>query len=463
MSNDNTSRRQFIKVASSSTLAAGAAPYIWSGDEDTSGEESRQSVSPNDRIQIATIGIGIRGFIITRDAVERPGVELVAAADCYDSRLVRTKEVFGDDVFTTRDYREILERDEVDAVLIATSDHWHAQIAVDAMKAGKEVYCEKPMTQTVEGGHRVIQAQKETGRVLQVGSGAGSSPANGKAGQLLQEGIIGELSKVEVWRSRNSAIGAWQYSIPPNASTETIDWQGFLGDAPDRPFDADRFFRWRKYWDYGTGIPGDLFVHQLTQLHDILQTHGPNQIAAMGGLRRWEEKREVPDEMTGLYQYPETDRHPDFTLSLRLNFTDGNTGRGFRMIGSEGMMTLGGGQITVARRPSTPSSLESLVEGYNSVRTFSTEDQQEFIEHYKATHQEVKLPPFEESGETVYEAAESSDSHMKNFMDAIRHDEPVVEDAEFGLRAAAPALLSNTSYRESRFISWDPEAMEVVS
>lgn len=458
----NTSRREFIKVATSSAVAATTVTGI---SQPVAGatETERISFSPNDQLQIATVGVGIRGFIITREAVDIPGVKLVAAADCYDARLARVKEVFGDEVFTSRDYREILERSDVDAVLIATSDHWHAQIAVDAMKAGKDVYCEKPMTQTIEGGRRVIQAQKETGRVLQVGSGAGSSTVNDLAGNLFRQGVIGELTKVEMWRSRNSAIGAWQYSIPPNASPKTIDWERFLGDAPSRTFDADRFFRWRKYWDYGTGIPGDLFVHQFTKLHDILQTEGPDQIVATGGLRYWKEKREVPDEMTGLYLYPETEQHPDFTLSLTLNFTDGHTGRGFRMIGRQGMMTVSGGQVVVTRSVSAGPTLQSLVDGYNSVRTFSEEVQQEFIEAYRATHSESSRATYAESGETVYEAAGSSDSHMKNFVDAIREDEPVVEDAAFGLRAAAPALLSNKSYLENRFYGWDPHAMKVIS
>ena len=184
------------------------------------------------------------------------------------------RRLWGDQLFTTRDYREVLARPDVDAVIIATPDHWHAQMAIDAMKAGKDVYVEKPMVQELDEGPAVIEAARQTNRILQVGSQRVSSIVYAKARELFKAGAIGELNLVEAWMNRNSSIGAWQYSIPPDASPATIDWDRFLGNAPKRPFEPMRLFRWRNYRDYGTGIPGDLFVHLFTGIHFVLDSLG---------------------------------------------------------------------------------------------------------------------------------------------------------------------------------------------
>ena len=220
-----------------------------------------ERVSPSDKIRLLDSSAPAGRMGDTREALKLPGVELVAVADLYDGRLTRAKEIWGNQVFTTRDYREILARSDIDAVIIATPDHWHMRISNDAMTAGKDVYCEKPMVQMLEQGKHVIETAKKTNRIFQVGSQRVSSIVYKKAKDLLASGAIGELNLVECWWDRSSAIGAWQYSIPPDASPATVDWDRFLGDAPKREFDATRFFRWRNYRDYGTGVAGDLFVH----------------------------------------------------------------------------------------------------------------------------------------------------------------------------------------------------------
>src|ERR1022692_4567952 len=177
-----------------------------------------QNVSPNDRVRIALIGAGGQGSGDTRNALNVGGVELAAVADIYDGRLKRAREVWGDHLFTTRDYREVLARKDVDAVFVGTPDHWHSTVSIDAMNAGKDVYCEKPMVQQLSQGAPMIEAQHRTGRILQVGSQRVSSIVYAKAKEMLASGAIGELNMVEAWVDRNSAIGAWQYSIPPDAS-----------------------------------------------------------------------------------------------------------------------------------------------------------------------------------------------------------------------------------------------------
>jgi predicted dehydrogenase len=315
----SSSRREFILKAGAAGLAAPLA--------------AQQQVVPrsaNDRIQIALIGAGGMGTEDALASLSQPGVELVATADVYEGRLTRAKERWGNQVFTSRDYREVLARPEVDAVIIGTPDHWHAQMAVDAMNAGKDVYVEKPMVQKIEDGKRVIEAQKKTGRVLQVGSQRVSSIVYQKAKELLKAGAIGKVNLIEAWWDRNSAQGAWQYSIPLDASPQTVDWDRFLGSAPKRPFEPIRLFRWRNYQDYGTGVAGDLFVHLFSGMHHIMDTLGPTRVFSTGGLRYWKDGRDVPDIMLGMCDYPETAAHPGFTLALRVNFKNGS-GRDVRL------------------------------------------------------------------------------------------------------------------------------------
>ena len=416
---------------------------------------STQDVPPGDRLQIATFGVGIQGINDTRTALRLPGVELVAVADVYDGRLTLAKETWGNHVFTSRDYREVLARPDVDAVIIATPDHWHARMAIDAMKAGKDVYVEKPIVQDIEEGPQVIETERQTKRILQVGSQRASSMVYAKAGELFRAGTIGELNLVEAWMNRNSSTGAWQYSIPADASPGTIDWDRFIGNAPKRPFDPVRLFRWRNYRDYGTGIPGDLFVHLFTGIHYVLGSTGPTRVMATGGIRHWIDGRDVPDVMLAIYDYPKTAAHPAFTLSLKVNFANGGgNDQAFRFIGPDGMLTIGNGNVTLSRRPREKDP------GHTS-DTFAKAMQETYMKEHRAKYPErSELRP---TSEEVYAAPSGySDSleHFRVFFDAVRSRRAVVEDAAFGFRAAAPAILTNESYFDSKPVGWDPDQMK---
>jgi predicted dehydrogenase len=373
--------------------------------------------------------------------------------------LVRAKERWGNHVFTTRDHREVLAKSDIDAVIVATPDHWHAQIAIDAMNQGKDVYVEKPMVQKVEDGRRVAEAQKKTGRILQVGSQRVSSIVYEKAKELLKQGSIGQVNMVEAWWDRNSAIGAWQYSIPPDASEQTIDWDRFLGSAPKRPFEPIRLFRWRNYRDYGTGVAGDLFVHLFSGMHYIVGSLGPTRVFATGGLRFWKDGRDVPDVMLGLYDYPATSNHPAFNLALRVNFVSGaGESSGFRFVGSEGVLTVGNG-VTVSKQP------RQAEPGY-TIDTFPKAVQQEFLKKYREKYpqQRPTADAIRPKSEDQYLPPRGYNDHLDHhrvFIEAVRARKPVTEDAVFGLRAAGPALVSNLSYFEQRVVNWDPAAMTV--
>jgi predicted dehydrogenase len=413
----------------------------------------------NDKIRFALIGAGGMGSGDAMSALATGATELVAVADIYQGRLTRAKERWGSSVATTRDYKEILARKDVDAVIIATPDHWHAQIAVEAMEAGKDVYVEKPMVQKVADGLRVWEAQKRTGRILQVGSQRVSSIVYKKAQELLKAGAIGELNLVEAWWDRNSAIGAWQYSIPTDASPETISWDRFLGSAPKRAFEPTRLFRWRNYQDYGTGVAGDLFVHLFSGMHFVTGAIGPERVFATGGLRFWKDGRDVPDVMLGLYDYPKTTAHPAFNLSLRVNFVNGaGETSGFRFVGSEGILTIGNG-VTVSKQPRESEP------GY-TIDTFPKTVQEDFLKQYRQKYpqQEPKADSMRANGEERYLPPPRYSDHLDhhaNFFASVRSRQPVVEDALFGIRAAGPALLSNLSVFEKRQILWDATAAKV--
>jgi predicted dehydrogenase len=450
MAQTGTSRREFLSVATTAGLAAGASRLLRA---ETSNQPQLNASA--DHVRLATIGLGGQGLYDTRTALSVPGVELIGVADVYDGRLVHAKELFGASLVTTRDYREILARPDVDAVIVATPDHWHRQITADAMIAGKDVYLEKPMVRSPAEGRQLIDVERQTGRILQVGSQRVSSILYEKARQLIAERAIGDLILVESWWDRNSAIGAWQYTIPPDASPETVDWDRFLGTAPARPFEAMRLFRWRNYRDYGTGVAGDLFVHLFSGMHYILGATGPTRIFASGGIRHWHDGRDVPDVLLGIYDYPETSAHPAFNLFLRVNFADGSGGgSGFRFVGSEGVITVGD-RVEMARRP-RPEAPGLTVE------TFPSAMQEEIREAYDARYPDVGRTLQPEHSQVFVAPRGYSDSfdHLQNFFGSVRSRAPVIEDATFGLRAAGPAVLSNVSQEESRPIIWNPETMD---
>jgi predicted dehydrogenase len=407
----------------------------------------------NDNIQIALIGAGGMGMGDARYATSLPGVKLVAACDLYDGRLARMKELYGAGLFTTRDYREVLARKDVDAVIVGTPDHWHSKITVDALRAGKDVYCEKPMVQKIEQGYDVIKAQKDSGRILQIGSQYASSMVYLKAAELLKAGVIGEVNLVEAWLDRNTAMGAWQYSIPPDASPKTVDWDRFVEPTVKRPFDATRFFRWRNYRDYGTGVAGDLFVHLLTGLHVATGAKGPSRVYASGGLRYWKDGRDVPDVMLAVMDYP------GFNLALRVNFKSGGIVEefGVKFVGTEGTMLTGMNSLVISRSPAESEP------GF-SIDTFSKDVRERFMDEYRRKHPVEKatadgmradrterfVPPRDHSAHL---------EHHRNFYNGVRTRKPHFEDGVFGLRTAGPSLLTNTSLWEERVCKWDAEKM----
>lgn len=448
-------RRGFLKVAT-----AGLAV-----DAGLAAADEEQKVMANDKICVASIGVGGMGMGNARYAVSIPGVELVAACDLYESRLARARELFGNQIATTRDYREILARRDVDAVIVSTPDHWHSQITIEALNAGKDVFCEKPMVQKLEQGKPVIEAQERTGRIVQIGSQYATNILFHQVNELIRSGALGELSFVEAFIDGNTAIAGWLYSIPPDASAATIDWERFLGNAPKRPFDPVRFFRWRLFRDYGTCLGGDLFVHLLSGIHVATGALGPTRVSATGGLRFWKDGRDAPDVLIGMLDYPRTDAHPAFNVMLRGHFkTGGLPGSSFifRFVGSEGQAVItGASSLVISKVP--PESEPGYI-----IDSFSKATQDKFLEGYRKAYPSSRAGvraqrPVNEERRSLPKGYDAHREHQRSFYAAVRSRKRPLQDAVFGFRTAGPSLLCNKSQAEQREFRWDPVSMTVPS
>ena len=425
--------------------------------------KSEVKVAAVDRIRIGLIGAGIIGHYDTDTALKVPGVELVAVCDLYQGRLDYAREKWGKDIFLTKDYREILAKKDIEAVLICTPDHWHQTMAIAAMNAGKHVYCEKPMVQKIEEGTPLIETQKRTQKVFQVGSQRASSVAILEAKKLIQNGTIGQLTMIDTYCDRSDARGAWNYSIPTDASAQTVDFDAFLGKAPKVPFDAKRFFRWRNYKDYGTGVAGDLIVHMLTSIHTMTNSLGPNKIFSAGGLKLWNDGRDAFDVINALMTYADTPEHKSFNVIARANLTDGEGKGAFgcKVIGTEGCIEIGWNDFKVRTLKRHDGGGYG---GYDSYESFSAKQKEDFKKWYKATYGESNAG-YTINKETSFSAEKGYDDrldHFKNFFNTIRTGSKNVEDVSFGFRAAAPSIACNLSIEKQAPVSWDPVGMKLV-
>ena len=462
--NNPSSRRNFLHQIGATSLVAAMSPLSTLASQEKAEERIlryEKKISTGDKIRLGVIGFGVQGHIDLATALKVPGVELAGICDLYTGRLQNAKEMYGNDLYTTRDYRALLDRPDIDAVIIASHDVWHAKMTTDALAKGKHVYIEKPMVYKINQGADIIAAEKKYGKVLQVGSQRVSSIGLAKAKELLAAGEIGKLNMVNAVYDRQSSIGAWEYTIPKDADANSTDWDKFIQVTDKMPYDSKKFFWWRAFKEVGTGVAGDLFVHLLSGTHLITNSKGPETIYSTGQFSHWLDGRNMPDVMSGVMQYPDCSDHPAFQLTLQVNFISGTGGQQIiRMIGSEGVMEVNGNNITVKHSilPEAPG-----FGGYDSVFTFSKSMQEEMQKEYDA-----KWTPAQRKRKTkddvVYKAPAGYDEHLDhftNFFDAIRTGKQVVEDATFGFRAAAPTLACNDSYFSKKIVKWDPVNMKL--
>jgi predicted dehydrogenase len=466
MKNDTfSSRRKFLQQVGATGLAIGASSLPSLGASEKAEERMlryERKTSPADTIRVGVIGYGVQGHFDLRTALKVPGVELAGICDLYTGRLENAKETHGKDLYTTINYKDLLDRKDIDAILLCTTDVWHARIALDALAKGKHVYCEKPMVYKISEGNPVVEAAKKSGKVFQVGSQRVSSIGYAKAKELLAAGEIGKLNMVNAVYDRQSSIGAWEYTIPKDANAMTTNWDKFIEVTEKMSYDSKKFFWWRAFKEVGTGVAGDLFVHLLSGTHFITNSKGPETIYSTGQFSYWKDGRNLPDVMSGVMQYPDTKEHNAFQLTLQVNFISGTGGQEvIRLIGSEGVIEVKGNNITVKHSllPEAPG-----FGGYDSVFTFSKSMQDEMQKEYDAkwTEEQKKRKTKEDIIFKVPEGYSDHLDHFTNFFDAIKSGKTVVEDAEFGFRAAAPALACNESYLSKKIIKWDPTGMKLA-
>jgi predicted dehydrogenase len=430
-------RRDFIKQA----VVTGAATAV-------AARSAGAQVPANDRVTLGLLGCGARGQELLVAAQKVPGVQVAALADCYSGRAERAKARTGGKAQIHGDYREILARKDIDGVIVAAPDHWHKAMSIEAMEAGKDVYVEKPLTYTVAEGLEILAAVKRTGRMMQVGSQGMSTPIDIKAREIVKSGRLGTITMIRASYNRNTPGGAWIYPIPPDANPSTVKWDQFLGPAPKRPFDLERFFRWRCYWDYSGGVAGDLFVHLLTTIHFVMDAVVPASVIASGQLYRWKESREVPDTVNAVLTYKE-----GFTANLSTTFNnESGDESGFTIMGTKGSIAFQGGQLRFIpenvrdnNRWVVDSWPQALADQYYADPKVQAEESPE-----------TWTPTAFSGGETWLAAGpEGTITHMGHFVDAIKSRTQPNETAERGHHAAAGAHMVNIALRQQKLVEWD--------
>src|SRR5438045_6501248 len=415
-----TTRRQFLQKAAGTAGALAISRTILIEPEHIP-TALESVVPPSDRLRFGMIGVGMQGSGLRTNAITLAGVECVAAADLYDGRHTLAKEITGTKIKTTRRYQDLLDDKEIDCVIAAVPDHWHKQVVVDAVNAGKDIYCEKPMSHSPADGIAMVAAYKKTGRIVQIGSQRVSSVVCAKAKELLSKGIIGDLNLVEGSLGRNDPCGAWEYPPPTDASLQTIDWDTWQGTVPKRDFDAKIFARWRCWKEYGTGVAGDLLVHLVSGMMYVLGINEPpKRTMAMGGILRWKDGRNMPDVHAALFQYG------DIPVYMRLNLGT-ESPEIYRFQGSKGILELTEFSLTFYPQPGVDTAPSYYASGFPRAM------REEYLKKWHQEHDPV--PGKEPALEGVTYRSDSWDDekpHLWNFFQAVRSRKTVVEDAVFG-------------------------------
>ena len=436
------SRRKFLGLSAAAAGATiGGKTLLLHPEPLLAAEE----MPAGEHVRFGMVGIGMQGSNLLAESIELPGIECVAACDLYDGRHTLAREITNKpNLPVTRRYQELLANKEIDCIVAAVPDHWHKQVVVDAVTAGKDIYCEKPMSHSAADGVAMVEATKRTGRIVQIGAQRVSSLICKKAKEMISQGMLGEMMLVEGWLGRNDPTGAWEYPPPFDLSPQNLDWDTWQGTVPKKAFDPYTFARWRCWKEYGTGLAGDLLVHLVSGMMFMMSVNeAPKQAMAMGGIRRWKDGRNMPDVHGTLFYYG------DLPVYMRLN-QGTEMPETYRFQGSKGIL-----EVTEFGLSFTPQSGKDTGPSYYD----SSFPHAMRATYEKKWHEEndpkIGEEPMPEA--VSYRGPDYDDMkpHLWNFFRAVKTRKPVVEDAVFGHHAALACHMANESYFRKGPVTWD--------
>ncbi len=404
MNSLNMNRRSFVAGAAAATALANL--------------ESARGFAANDEIQVACIGTGGRCRRLMSRLGQIPGVRLAAVCDIWDHHLAEGAKLADKKAIQSTDYRKLLDRKDIDAVLIGSPDHWHVPMTIDACGAGKDVYVEKPLTHSLEEGDRVIFAQRKSKRVVQVGTQQRSMPHLQEAREILRSGELGHIYKIHLTWNRNTP--RWKkpdYGIDPTS----VRWKQFLGNAPDQPYDEYRFRNWRWFWDFGGGIFTDLMVHWIDTAYWMLDMDDPASAASIGDHFKAKGLWQTPDTVQTLLHYPKNQLQAYFEGT----FANHHNRAMIEFMGSEATLYCDRGRYEIHPERGKKVKARERIDGKQGVR-----------------------------GADFFEQVDGAKFHLQNWVDCIRSRKTPTCPVEDGVRSAAAAHLANESLRKDRIARW---------
>ncbi len=443
----NVPRRSFLTAGGLSMAALAVAK------PEPQATGSGNAAAAGERIRFGMIGIGMQGSGLLDNAISLPGIECVAAADLYDGRHTLAKQITGNpNLFTTRRYDELLRRKDIDCIVAAVPDHWHQRVVVDACNAGKDIYCEKPMSHTIAQGFAMVEAAEKNSRIVQIGSQRVSSALCAKARELYAAGTIGDVEMVELTYGRNSPNGAWIYPPPLDLSPSNVDWDTWLNDAPKTAFSPERFARWRCWKEYGTGVGGDLMVHLISgMLFTLGWNEAPRSATALGGIFRWKDGRNMPDFHAVLFDYH------GVPVYVRLDLGS-STPEIARFLGPKGVMEAQGNNLRVF-----PQTGQDEEPSYYS-GGFPAAMRAEYVKQWNDEHpRHLGKEPL--TDDLAIDGPDWDDvkPHLWNFFQATKSRKQVAENAVFGNHAAIACHMANESYFRKKAVYWDESSRQLTT
>lgn len=410
MTTANQSRRKFITASTAGAVGATLTAAQWS-----------KVLGANDRVRLGIIGPGDRGQQLMKEFINAPNAEFAAAADIYTRRHDEVKKLVPS-IKTYNDHRQLLAAKDVDAVIVATPLHCHARHFLDTLAAGKDLFCEKTMTWSVDEADACLAAAKKASkRVIGIGQQHNSAGYFQDARKWAKEGLVGKVTSVESWMSRNTprGKGQWVRPIPADCNAQNVDWKAFLNGRPNRPFDAHKFINWRLYWEFSGGNVTENMVHQIGWIIGVLDLPAPTAAYMSGGVFSEKDGREVPDTISVIMDFPN-----DLTVSWQSTFSNSRFGLGIRILGSDGTIEWLAGTTDMVTGKSASG--------------------------WSYAPEKLNRP----NSESIKGDAKG-DNHYANFVECVRSRKEPNSSVELGYKSALAAHLANLSYRRKQRVTLD--------